>query len=308
MGEVYLAEDTRLKRRVALKVLPAALAGDERAQKRLLREAQSAATLDHPNICTVYEVGETDGHGFIAMQYVEGETLAARLKRGPLDFDSAIGIAGEVARALAEAHRRGIVHRDIKPQNIMIAKSGHVKVLDFGLAKAMAPLENDAVTATRLTEAGAVAGTVPYMSPEQARGEPVDERSDVFSFGSVFYEMVGRRHPFTGATGADTISRILMSDPAPLDGAPPEARRIVQKCLSKDRARRYQTVSDLVIDLEALTRDGSATATIPAAPVRRSTSAVWIAAAAILAAAGLLIWWRLADRTSPPPAAPSSSR
>jgi len=296
MGEVYLAEDTRLKRRVALKILPASLASDERAHKRLLREAQSIAAVDHSNICTVYEVGEAAGHGFIAMQYIEGETLAARLDRGPTDLDTALSIARQVAQALAEAHRHGIVHRDIKPQNIMITKSGQVKVLDFGLAKTVAPL-SDARTTSLLTEYGAVAGTVPYMSPEQARGEPVDERSDVFSFGSVLYEMVGRRHPFSGGTGADTISMILMRDPPPLEsGVPPEVRRIIQKCLAKDRARRYQTVSDLVIDLEAPAPEGTPAATVPGAtaPARRSTPLVWIAAAAMALGIGFLIWCQLA--------------
>ncbi len=301
MGEVFLAEDSRLHRRVALKILPSSLATDDTARKRLLREALSAATLDHPNICTVYEAGEADGQAFIAMQYIEGETLAARLARGPIPLDTTIAIITQVAQALAEAHRHGIVHRDIKPQNIMIARSGQAKVLDFGLAKAATPGESDAKTRTLLTEAGVVAGTVAYMSPEQARGEPLDERSDVFSFGTVLYEAITGRHPFSGGSSAETTAQILMRDPASIDSkVPSELRRIVQKCLEKDRERRYQTARDLVIDLEAITRR----ATAGAAVVSRRTR-VWIAAIALVLAAAAFLLWRLTQATSPPAAASS---
>jgi eukaryotic-like serine/threonine-protein kinase len=262
MGEVYLAEDARLRRRVALKVLPAHLAMDDTSRTRLLREARAAARLDHPNICTVYEVGEEDGYAFIAMQYVEGQTLAERLKGAPLELPTAIRIATQVANAVAEAHQQGIVHRDIKPQNIIISSTNHATVLDFGLAKTAGP-DSHAATATVLTESGVVSGTVAYMSPEQARGETVDERSDAFSFGIVLYEMIARTPPFAQGTWADTLAAILTREPPPIDvPIPSELRRILRKCLEKDRSRRYQTTRDLAIDLENLAEELSSPASV----------------------------------------------
>src|SRR5258708_9801374 len=178
MGEVYLAEDKQLGRKVAIKFLPSDVASDERAKQRLLREARTAATLDHPNICAIYEVGEQEGHSFIVLQYIEGETLAARLRRGLPDGRESLAIAAQVADALAEAHARGIIHRDIKPENIMIATRGQVKVLDFGLAKVLRdPVipEAESETGSMLSIPGMVMGTVPYMSPEQASGEDLDD-------------------------------------------------------------------------------------------------------------------------------------
>src|SRR5829696_2774130 len=245
MGEVYLAEDERLRRRVALKVLSPDLATDAAAGKRLLREARAAATLDHPNICTVYEVGEADGRRFIAMQYVDGATLADRLKQAPLALPVAIAVGAQVANALAEAHRHGIVHRDIKPQNVMLSATNHATVLDFGLATPAPAREGASATFTALTEAGVVSGTLSYMSPEQARGETLDERSDVFSFGIVLYELVSRMHPFRQASGADTLAALLTADPRPITTEiPSELRRVLRRCLEKDRARRYQTMRD----------------------------------------------------------------
>jgi eukaryotic-like serine/threonine-protein kinase len=293
MGEVYLAEDTRLRRNVALKVLPPATAVDERSRKRLIREAQAAATLDHPNICTVYDVGEADGQSYIAMQYVEGQTLAARLKRGPLDLSSAVAIAAQMAAALAEAHRHDIVHRDVKPQNIMLTPGQQVKVLDFGLAKVTTPVEHDARTATFLTEAGAIAGTVPYMSPEQVRGEPVDPRSDVFSLGCVLYEMIGRVNPFLCPNAADTMSAVLTREPPSLPQAtlPSELPRIVRKCLEKDQDRRYQTMRDLLVDLESVAREIASRPTLsPEAGLPRRHGWGWRAARlAVLPVAGVLL-------------------
>jgi eukaryotic-like serine/threonine-protein kinase len=298
MGDVYLAEDTGLHRRVALKLLSGALAADDTARKRLVREAQAAAGLDHPNICTIYEVGEAGGHSFIAMQYVDGETLAERLKRGPVDLPSAIALARQVAEALAEAHRQEIVHRDIKPQNIMLTRSGQAKVLDFGIAKTAEARGTNLNTASALTAPGLVPGTTSYMSPEQARGEPVDQRSDIFSFGIVLFEMVSRAHPFAHASSAETASAILTKDPAVSDiAAPAELRRILRKCLEKDRERRYQTMRDLVIDLENLARDLTAPA---AAASRPGTSRLvpWATGiAAVLAVAAAALWF---GRSSPP--------
>src|SRR4051812_23596455 len=181
MGEVYLADDARLGRRVALKILGTHLEADDAAGKRLLREARAAAALDHPNVCTVYEVGEEDGRRFIAMQYVEGNNLADVLEKAPLPLGTAVSIGRQIANAVAAAHRLGIVHRDIKPQNVIVSAKNHATVLDFGLAQTAAGV--DSLTASGLTGPGVVSGTLSYMSPEQARGEAVDQRSDVFSFG-----------------------------------------------------------------------------------------------------------------------------
>ncbi len=259
MGEVYLAEDTRLNRKVAIKLLPPESTSDPQARKRLIREAQSAAALDHPNICAIHEVGEADGRSFIVMQYVEGETLADFIRRKPLELPQFLGIAAQVADALAEAHSRQIIHRDIKPQNIMITARGQVKVLDFGLAKVVKDkdaLLSEVETASLLTEPGAVAGTLPYMSPEQVRRESLDARSDIFSFGSVLYEMVSGHRAFTAESPGETMSAILTREPPPLErysrDVPAELERIVSKTLRKDREERYQTVRDVALDLKSL--------------------------------------------------------
>lgn len=303
MGEVYLAEDARLQRRVALKVIAPALATDPTAGKRLLREARAAATLDHPNICTVYEVGEADGRSFIAMQYVDGGTLADRLKQAPLELAAALSIGAQIANALAEAHRHGIVHRDVKPQNVMLSAANHATVLDFGLAKAAAAGGVASQTATELTEAGVVSGTLSYMSPEQARAEELDERSDVFSFGILVYELVARDHPFAHDAWADTLAAILTSDPRPIPSAiPSELRRILRKCLEKDRSRRYQSMRDVAIDLENLARDMShpgvealPAAAAPALGQSRPRSKTWGIGAAAIAVGAVVaasFWWR----------------
>ncbi|MGE5813345.1 MAG: protein kinase domain-containing protein, partial [Acidobacteriota bacterium] len=302
MGEVYLAEDARLRRRVALKVLPQADLGDDRSRKRLIREARAAAALDHPNICTIYEVGEADGQGFIAMQYVEGETLAARLKRGPLDLPTVLAFAVQVAAALAEAHNRGIVHRDVKPQNIMLTAGNQVKVLDFGLAQLMPGVEGETRTRTVITEVGTVAGTAPYMSPEQVRGDALDARSDVFSFGCVLYEMAAGISPFFSTTAADTMSAVLTRAPAalPVVTATPELQRIVSKCLEKDREQRYQTTRDLAIDLEKV-RNELVTGPRPPETHRKKSSLVFrratiAAIALLLAAAATAYFYVRSDR------------
>src|SRR6266542_3530717 len=198
MGEVYLAEDTQLGRRVALKLLPTQTISDEHARKRLVREARASATLDHPNICSVYEVGEADGRSFIAMQFVEGETLDIRMKRKPFALSESLAIGTQVADALAEAHAHGIIHRDIKPSNIIIAARGQAKVMDFGLAKVVQEsgrIGTEAETQTMLTAPDMILGTIPYMSPEQVKAEKLDARTDIFSFGVVLYEMLCGRQP-----------------------------------------------------------------------------------------------------------------
>jgi two-component system, LytTR family, response regulator len=259
MGAVYLADDTRLGRRVALKVLPPNLAADPERMHRFVQEAKLASALTHPNVAYIYEIGEDEGLRFLAMEYVEGEPLSVRLSRGPLAFPELLSVGIQVADALDDAHSKGIVHRDIKPSNLMLTPRGHVKVLDFGLAK----LETShGVQETQvMTSAGVVMGTVAYMSPEQALGRDVDHRTDLFSLGVVLYEMATGRLPFTGATPSETMARILNSQPeamARFNYDVPEALdRGVRKCLEKDRERRYQSARELLVDLKNLERDSA---------------------------------------------------
>ncbi|PYS85971.1 MAG: hypothetical protein DMF62_17460 [Acidobacteria bacterium] len=259
MGEVYLSEDTQLGRKVAVKILNSELAADATARKRLVREARAAATLEHPNICSIHEVGDADGHQFIVMQFVEGETLDARLKDRPVDIKEALNIAVQLADALAEAHTRGIIHRDIKPANVMITKRGEVKMMDFGLAKILSdgvPYGSEAETAALVSTPGTLIGTMPYMSPEQVRAETLDARSDIFSFGILLYELVTGQRPFHGASTAELASSILTHEPPPMarysHDVPAELDRIVSKSLHKDPEDRYQTSKDLLIDLRTL--------------------------------------------------------
>ncbi len=263
MGEVYRAHDTRLDRKAALKILPAAVATDPGRMHRFVQEAKSASGLNHPNIITIYEIDEADSRHFIAMEFVEGETLRERMEAGPLKLNQAVKVATQTASALAAAHDAGIIHRDIKPDNIMIRRDGIVKVLDFGLAKLVERLPSEFVDSEAPTsipmksEPGSVLGTAVYMSPEQARGVPVDSRTDIFSLGVVIYEMVTRSLPFKGADTIEILASIL-SDKEPLPiaryepDAPPELERIVEKTLAKDRDERYQSAKELVIDLRNL--------------------------------------------------------
>jgi serine/threonine-protein kinase len=247
MGVVYEAEDTRLRRRVAVKLLPPELSRDRGAKQRFLREARAASALDDPNICTVHDVGEHDGQLYIVMAYYEGETLKERLARGPLPVSEARQVALEVARALARAHEAGIVHRDIKPANVMLTGRGKVKVLDFGIAK----IRGDAT----LTRAGSSPGTPAYMSPEQARGEPVDGRTDVWSLGALLYEMLAGRRPFPGDDERAVLSAIQSRKPEPLDRIRPEVSaalaRTVAKALAKDPGERHANAAELLADLES---------------------------------------------------------
>jgi serine/threonine protein kinase len=263
MGEVYLAEDKQLGRKVAIKFLPAAVATDEHARQRLLREAKTAATLDHQNICAIYEVAQEGGHSFIVLQYIEGETLARRLKRELPGSREALAIAAQVADALNEAHARGIIHCDIKPENIMLTPRGQVKVLDFGLAKVLRDpgiVEGEAQTGSMLSIPGMVMGTVPYMSPEQVRGEELDCRSDIFSFGTVLYELISGRRPFEAKSSAEIISAILTTEPPPISGSSfgqsaSGEERLIRKCLEKDASLRYQAMDDLISDLAQIRRE-----------------------------------------------------
>jgi len=259
MGEVFLAEDTSLRRKIAIKILQSPFTTDDKARMRLVREAQAAAALDHPNICAVYEVDESDGHTFICMQYIAGETLETLIKHKSLDLAEILGIGIQVADALVEAHARGIIHRDIKPGNIMITQRGSVKVMDFGLAKPFQPEganQSEAETVRLISTQGTVIGTLPYMSPEQVRGEVLDGRSDIFSFGVVLYELLSGLQPFSQKSTAATAAAILTSNPPALvrfnKDVPAELERIVGKTLRKTPDERYQTIKDLLVDLRSL--------------------------------------------------------
>jgi serine/threonine protein kinase/tetratricopeptide (TPR) repeat protein len=275
MGEGYLADDTNLDRKVALKFLPDAMEQDAVARKRLLREAKSAAALDHPYICKVYEIVESEGKTFIAMEHVEGETLADRLESGSLGTKQALKVAEEIAEALECAHKGRIIHRDLKPSNVMLSSDGHAKVLDFGLAKRGITETYDAnheATVTALTRQGTTMGTLPYMSPEQARGETVDARSDIFSFGIILYEMLTGVQPFRKGDPMDTAHAILHEEPPPVgryvDDAPDVLEHIVRKLLAKDSADRYQLAHELRTDLAQLRRERPARrAFLPRHPV-----------------------------------------
>ena len=254
MGEVYRAHDEQLDRDVAIKLLPAASFADPTARARLLREARAAAALNHPHICTIHEVGEADGHTYIAMEVVEGQPLSARLEAGALPLEEMVRYGLQLAEALTHAHERGVLHRDLKSANIIITPEGRLKVLDFGLATRFTAEALTAVATqshVSLTEPGVLMGTLAYMAPEQLRSQVADLRSDVWAFGVVLYEMMSGAHPFRASSSADTVSIILTKDPPPLErAAPAELQRIVGKCLEKDRERRYQTMRDLLIDLE----------------------------------------------------------
>ena len=257
MGEVYLAEDTRLGRKVALKLLPGYFTTDDERVRRFQQEARAASNLNHPNILTIYEIGEINSRHFIATEFIEGETLRHRLEKRQAKLSEALDIAVQMTSALSAAHRAGIAHRDIKPENIMLRTDGIVKVLDFGLAKLTEQKSAELETATLVkTREGIVMGSAHYMSPEQARGQKMDGRTDLFSLGVVLYEMLAGRPPFEGDTSSDIIVSILQKEPLPfvrfLPEAPKELQRIVTKALRKDVEDRYQTSRDLLVDLKSL--------------------------------------------------------
>jgi eukaryotic-like serine/threonine-protein kinase len=308
MGVVYKAEDTRLHRLVALKFLPSGVARDPQALARFQREAEAASALNHPNICTIYDIGEQDGQAFIAMELVSGKTLDRLIPRHGLRVNEALKHSVQIADALAAAHKAGIVHRDLKPGNVMTTERGLVKVLDFGLAKLIesAPPGEDEATRTLkpTTEEGTIVGTVSYMSPEQAEGKKVDARSDIFSFGAVLYEMVTGRRAFQGDSRLSTLTAILREEPKPVgqvvEGLPRELERIIARCLRKDPERRFQTTPDLRVALEELKEESdSGTLGAVSAPKRPYR---WRLAGtvALLGAVGVLVALWFARSTKAP--------
>jgi serine/threonine protein kinase/Flp pilus assembly protein TadD len=282
MGEVYLAEDTRLGRQVAIKVLPASYQYDPERRTKFLAEARATSALRSPHIAAIYDIGEHEGSMYIVMEYVEGELLSERLKRGALAIRDAIDFAAQIADALSEAHSLGIVHCDVKPSNLIVNERGMVKLLDFGIAAAAGSNGGEGDDRTKKvgqqTALGVVGGTVSYMSPEQAIGRAIDHRSDIFSLGVVLYEMLTARLPFDGETSAETIDNIIHAEPTPIArlnyAVTPDLDRVVRKGLEKDRERRYQSVRDLLIDLRNLQRDSDSSSAPATAGLGRHTQLV----------------------------------
>ncbi len=309
MGVVYRARDEHLKRDIAIKVLPPELMTDPERKKRFVQEARAASALNHPNIVTIYDVTSEGGIDFIAMELVAGKTLDQKIGRKGIKLDEALKFAVQIADALAAAHAAGIVHRDLKPANILVTESGHVKVLDFGLAKLTQPLNGeraDSSSAAMSTEEGQIVGTAAYMSPEQAEGKPVDARSDIFSFGSVLYEMVTGRRAFQGESSASIISEILKSEPLPLNaGIPHDLEIIIARCLRKDPARRVKHMDDVWLALEDLKEEsgsGEPSKTEPQPRSVRRRIATWATAAVLLflGAGSAFLYLHRISREAPP--------
>src|SRR5216684_2462668 len=313
MGEVYRARDTRLERTVAIKILPAQFSSDPIRKERFEREAKTISSLNHPNICVLFDVGQQDGTDYLVMECVEGETLAKRLEKGPLPFDQALQYGLQIAAALDKAHRSGVVHRDLKPGNIMLTKSG-VKLLDFGLAKPVSEAFTSGQTLSisparsrLLTAEGAIVGTMQYMSPEQLEGKETDARSDLFSFGAVLYEMLTGNHAFDGKSQASVIAAILEHEPKPLSAfqpmVPPALDRLIRTCLAKDPEERIQTAYDVKLQLQWIAEGSSQAGEAGRIPAGRGRwhYVGWLAAAAfflLMVAAGAA-WWRASNRRPP---------
>jgi serine/threonine protein kinase len=303
MGEVYRARDTRLGRDVAVKVLPESLAADPDALARFEREAKSIAALSHPNILAIHDFGRHEGIAYAVMELLEGETLRGKLDAGPIPRKQAVDYALQIAKGLSAAHEKGIVHRDLKPENLFVGRDGHLKILDFGLAKREAPVtpgeETSAPTVSRHTEPGTVMGTVGYMSPEQVRGRPADSRSDIFSFGAVLYEMLTGRVAFRGETPVETMNAILKEEPPGLSGSASgilsALERVVLHCLEKSPEERFQSARDIAFALgEASSGSAAAPPALRTPTEPRTRALVWAAglAAALATLAAAVLWLR----------------
>ncbi|MCH7995586.1 MAG: serine/threonine protein kinase [Planctomycetes bacterium] len=325
MGVVYLARDTKLDRDVALKVLPETLAGDTERIARFRREAKVLASLNHPNIGAIYGFEESDGKCCLVLEYVEGETLAARLKRGPLPTDEALDVARQLAEAFEAAHEKGVIHRDLKPGNVMLRPDGTVKVLDFGLAKAMADgsdmseadRANSPTITANFTRPGVVLGTAAYMSPEQARGKPLDKRTDIWSFGVVLFESLTGKRPFEGDTVSDLVARILEREPdwseLPSE-TPPTIQLLLRRCLAKDRKQRLHDISDARIELEEAIADPTSAslglasraegAATPTQALHRVSWTAAVSGAVAFLLVGIGATWLLTRPKPPAPALP----
>ena len=288
MGEVYRARDTRLDRTVAIKILPEHLSSNPQLRERFDREAKAVSSLSHPHICPLYDVGHQDGIYYLVMEHLEGETLASRLKKGPLPPERAVEYAIQIADALDTAHRHGVIHRDLKPGNIMLTKTG-AKVLDFGLAKVRGAEPVAGMTAlptqtTPLTVEGTILGTLQYMAPEQLEGKEADARTDIFALGAVIYEMATGRKAFEGKSQASLISAIMSTEPPPISTpqtmTPPALDHVVRSCLAKDREARWQSARDLETELKWIAAGGSAHAVTPASVerFRKRERLAWIIA------------------------------
>lgn len=314
MGEVYRAKDTRLDRTVAIKVLPLHLSNNPDLKQRFEREARAISGLSHPNICALYDIGHQDDIDFLVMEYLEGETLDRRLSKGPLSTEQVLRYGIEIANALNKAHRQKIVHRDLKPSNIMMTKSG-AKLLDFGLAKLGGELviqASDGVSALQteakeLTAEGTILGTLQYMSPEQLEGAEVDERTDIFSFGSVLYEMATGKKAFSGKSQASLISAILKEEPAPISEvqplSPPALDHVIKKCLAKDPDERWQNAYDVASELKWIAEAGSQSVRIPAAKTKKAREKLWMIISALLLLIAIAIaslYIRRPEQTDPP--------
>jgi serine/threonine protein kinase len=302
MGEVYRARDTRLERTVAIKILPQQLSNDPVRKQCFEREAKTISNLNHPHICVLHDVGSQDGMDCLVMECVEGETLAKRLEKGPMPLEQVLKFGGQIADALDKAHRSGVVHRDLKPGNVMLTSTG-AKLLDFGLAKpAMAPASIATLTAavtqtTPVTQKGTILGTFQYMSPEQIEGKELDGRSDIFSLGAVLYEMQTGKRAFEGKSQLSVASAILEKEPAPISAVkpmtPPTLDHAVRRCLAKDPEERWQTARDLVLELRWV-ESASYTAPIAAPGSRRTDRLAWLMALllALTTIATILLWRR----------------
>src|SRR6202167_1862223 len=306
MGEVYRARDTRLKREVAIKVLPPAFSLDADRLRRFEQEALATAALNHPNILAVFDIGTHEGSPYVVSELLEGETLRERLRGGAIVVRKTLDYALQIAHGLAAAHEKGIIHRDLKPENLFLTKDGRVKILDFGLAKLTQPdLSGDGgvaptslPTMTHATEAGVVMGTAGYMSPEQVRGVAVDARSDIFSFGAILFEMISGKRAFHRETAADTMSAILKEDPADLSetnrNVSPALERMGQHCLEKNPEQRVHSASDIAFDLEHLTGVSGSTAKVAAVESARPRGKLLAALAGVVVLAVVMLglgWW-----------------